>query len=223
MLVLSAIVIITVSGCNYKERAQQSDTDYGSREANDPKMIGGRAYGSMSNNPNQHNNAFFEYSSFISRKVSSLNGVSTAIVMLTDKNAYVSLMLDQTAAGTRNPSSRKNKTGSSADRRKDLVYPYNFNFFVNDDLDLSSELKQTVALLVREQAPTVQEIHVSARKEFFDYMNEFAIEAWGGRSLSPWLDRFNTVVQYFFAGGTALPQPLDTTDLTSPSDSQFGA
>ncbi|OBZ13655.1 MULTISPECIES: YhcN/YlaJ family sporulation lipoprotein [Bacillales] len=233
-LMLSAIVLSTAAGCNYKEFAQNSDTDYGSRQVNDPKMLGGKSYGPTSNNPHQHDNAFFEYSSVISRKVSDLNGVASAIVMLTDKNAYVALMLDWTAVGTRNHGGKTEQdntgtnegvynhdTGSPYGNSRVLVSPYNSYFSVNDINDLSDELKQTVALRVRELAPTVQEVHISANMEFVNYFNEFAKEAWGGRSLMPWVDSFNKIVKYHFAGGKEMPAPITQPGTYSPSEAQM--
>ncbi|WP_054023101.1 YhcN/YlaJ family sporulation lipoprotein [Bacillus sp. FJAT-28004] len=233
-LLLSAVMITTVAGCAYEKHAQQSDTDYGSRQANDPKMLGGRAYGPTTNNANQHDNSFFEYSSVISRKVSNLNGVASAIVMLTDKNAYVGLMLDWTAVGTRNSGGKSEQdntgtnegvynhdTGSPYGNSRMLVSPYNSYFSVNDINDLSDELKQTVALRVRELAPAVQEVHISANMEFVNYFNDFAKEAWGGRSLMPLIDKFNTVVKYHFAGGKDMPPPITQPGTYSPSEAQM--
>lgn len=233
-LLLSAFVLSATAGCNYEQLAQNSDTDYGSRQANDPKMLGGKSYGPMSNNPHQHDNAFFEYSSMISRKVTDLNGIASAIVMLTDKNAYVGLMTDWTAVGTRNSGGKSEQdntgtndgvynhdTGSPYGNSRTLVSPYNSYFSVNDINNLSDELKQTVALRVRELAPTVQEVHISANMEFVNYFNEFAKEAWGGRPLMPWIDQFNTVVKYHFAGGKEMPKPITQPGTYSPSEAQM--
>ncbi|CAM4109323.1 hypothetical protein L1N85_11745 [Paenibacillus alkaliterrae] len=233
-LLLSAVVITAASGCNYEELAQHSDTDYGSRQANDPKMLGGKAYGPMTKDPHQHDNSFFEYSSVISRKVSGINGIASAIVMLTDKNAYVGLMLDWTAVGTRNSGGTREQdntgtnegvynvdTGSPYGNSRALVYPYNSYFSVNDINNISDELKQTVALKVRELAPSVQEVHISANMEFINYFNEFAKEAWGGRSLMLWIDQFNTVVKYHFAGGKVMPPNITQPGTYTPSERQM--
>lgn len=233
-LLLSAVVMLAAAGCNYEELVQRSDTDYGSRQANDPKMLKSKSYGPMSNNPHQHENSFFEYSSALSRKVSALNGVASAIVMLTDKNAYVGLMLDWTAVGTRNSGGKSEQdnsgttegvynhdTGSPYGNSRVLVSPYNSYFSVNDINDLSDELKQTVALKVREMAPAVQEVHISANMELMNYFNHFAKEAWGGRSLMPWIDQFNTVVKYHFAGGKEMPPPITQPGTYSPSEAQM--
>lgn len=220
-VLLSAAAISFITGCNYKQLVRQSDYDYGSRSADDPKMIGPRAYGSLASNEYQHDNAFFEYSSMLSGKVSSLNGVASAIVMLTDKNAYAAISLDWTAVGTKGVegTEEQNNTGTNsgtfnADNGSPYsdgrlqVSPYNSNYTVNDHHELSPELKQTVASLIREYVPNVQEVHISANMEFVNYFTEFAKEAWGGRSLTPWIDQFNTVVKYHFDGGTVMPEPI---------------
>ncbi|WP_051251504.1 hypothetical protein [Paenibacillus harenae] len=234
-LLLSAVVVTAAAGCNYEELAQKSDTDYGSRRANDPKTLSSRSYGPLSNNPNQHDNSFFEYSSAISRKVSDMNGISAAIVMLTDKNAYVGLMLDWSAVGTRGTGGRteQDNTGTNegvynhdngtpySGNSRVLVHPYNSYFSVNDMNNISAELKQSVALKVRKMAPNVQEVHISANMELMNYFNEFAKEAWGGRSLMPWIDQFNTVVKYHFAGGKIMPAPITQPGIYSPSEEQM--
>lgn len=234
VILLSTFVLTSAAGCSYEKNAQKSDTDYGSRQLDDPKTLGGKSYGSMSKNPSQHDNSFFEYSSVISRKVTELNGVASAIVMLTDKNAYVGLMLDWTAVGTRSSGGKSEQdntgtnegvynhdTGSPYGNDRVLVSPYNSYFSVNDINDLSPELKQTVALRVRKLAPAVQEVHISANMELVNYFNEFSKEAWGGRSLMPWLDLFNTVVSYHFAGGKVMPAPITQPGTYSPSESQM--
>jgi len=228
-ILLTVAVLAVMPGCNYEQLVQQSDYDYGSRKPGDPKMIGAKAYGSMTGNAHQHDNAFFEYSSILSNKMSSLNGVASSIVMLTDKNAYVALMLDWTAVGTKGSSGteEQNNTGANTGvynfdngspygNGRVLVSPYNSYFSVNDHNELSPELKQTAAKLVRNYVPSVQEVHISANMEFVNYFNEYAKEAWGGRSLTPWIDSFNTVVKYHFAGGKVMPEPI-----TNPGQQQF--
>lgn len=213
-----------LAGCSaYERKMQNSSYDYGSRLPGDPKALGGRMYGSTTGNPNQHDNKWFEYSSLVSREVSRLDGVSAAIVMLTDKNAYVGLMLDWSAVGTINSGGDQRKdqnmggmgdgvydndTGSPYWNGSQLATPYNSYFTVNDHQDLSTELKQTVAARVRGLAPRVQEVHISANMDFVNELNEYTKEAWGGRPLEPWIEEFNVLVKHQFAGGKIMPQPL---------------
>lgn len=228
-MLLAAGILVTAPGCNYKQLVQQSTQDYGSRKPGDPKALGARAYGPLSANPDQHDNAFFEYSSALSRKISDLDGISSAFVMLTDKNAYVGLVLDWTAVGTKGTGGTDEQnnsgmtegiynadTGNNFGNNRVLVTPYNSYYSVNDHHNLSHELKQTVALAVRDLAPAVQEVHISANMELVNYFGEFAKEAWGGRPLSPWTDAFNTVVQYHFGGGNVMPEPITQPGQDAP-------
>ncbi|WP_336773685.1 hypothetical protein [Paenibacillus sp. MMO-58] len=226
LLMISCLLISMTAACGYQKNIQSSDHDYGSRKTGDAKMLGGKMYGTSSaNNPRQHDNAFFEYSNKLSNEVSKLGGVGSAIVMLTDKNAYVGLALDWSAVGTksaghtdeqdRSGSSEgvyNHDTGSQRWDNRHLVTPYNSLFTVNDHSMLSEELKQTVAVKVRELAPAVQEVHISANMDFVNELNEYAKEAWMNHSLTPWLQDFNTLVKYQFAGGDIMPQKIKDYD-----------
>lgn len=220
------IGIVGISGCsNYERRLQNSTYDYGSREKNDPKMRGGRAFGTVTGKPGQHDNSWFEYSNLLSTEVSNINGVAACFVMLTDKNAYVALSLDGTALGTKNSGGRDSReqdntgttrgvyninNGSPYWNNEQVVGPYNSSFTVNDHNQLSEELKQTVAVQIRKLAPHVQEVHISANQEFINEILQYAKEAWAGHSLTPWVQSFNVLVKHQFAGGDELPVPIKT-------------
>jgi hypothetical protein len=225
IVLLTAVTVVAgLSGCNYKRHLQDSTYDYGSRQSGDPKRIGSKMYGSMSGLPGQHDNAWFEYSSLLSTDVSNINGVAGALVFLTDKNAYVAMTMDWTAVGTRNTGGAESReqdnsgaqegvynhsNGSPYWNNQRIVGPFNSYFSINDHNDISSELKQTIALHVRRIAPTVQEVHISANQEFVNHLVQYAQEAWAGHSLTPWTESFNTLIKHQFAGGHAVPEPLD--------------
>ena len=225
-LVLIAIVAVMASGCaSYERKVQDSDYDYGARQSNDPKMLGSRNYGSTTGNPNQHDNQWVEYSSMLTNEVSGLNGVSSGLVFLTEKNAYVALMLDWTAVGTKTRGGGymkeqnnggmgegvyDNDTGRPYWNNRQLATPYNSYYTVNDHNMLSPELKQRIASRIRGLAPRVQEVHISANMDFVNEMTEYAKEAWGGSSLTPWVEPFNILVKHQFAGGKIMPQSLQS-------------
>jgi len=222
--VLAAALAVLPAGCTaYKNKFESSTYDYGSRKPNDPKMLGARMYGSKTADPRQHDNRWVEYSSLLSNEVSRVNGVAGAIVMLTDKNAYAGIMLDWTGVGTiKNGGDRRIDqdmggfgegvynfdTGSPYWNGSQAATPYNSYFTVNDHHELSEELKQTIAGRIRGLAPRVEEVHISANMDFVNELNEYAKEAWAGRSLAPWIDAFNTLVKHQFAGGKTMPTPL---------------
>ncbi|WP_308638036.1 hypothetical protein [Paenibacillus silvisoli] len=214
--------LLVLSGCNYERHVQNSTFDYGSKKKGDPKMLGSRMYGTMSGMPGQHDNAWFEYSSLLSNDVASINGVANALVMLTDKNAYVAITTDWTATGTRKSGGPKEQNnggtkegvynvdnGSPYWNNQRVATPYNSSLTINDHNEISGELKQTIAVHIRKLAPAVQEVHISANKDFNNYMVQYAQEAWAGRSLTPLLPSFNVLVKHQFGGGNEMPRPLD--------------
>lgn len=234
LLLFLALFAVFPAGCSYTQEFQRSDSDYGSRKSGDPKNTGVQSYGKASSNPNQHHNVFFEYSSALSRKVTALNGIAAANVMVTDKNAYAAIMLDWTAVGTKGSGGVREQnntgtnegvynidTGTPYGNGRVAASPYNSYFTVNDHHQLSHELKQTIADSIRADLPMVQEVHISANMEFVNYFNEFAKEAWGGRALAPWTDSFNTVVQYYFDGGSVMPKPITQPGRVSPQEWQM--
>jgi len=222
---LAAAAALSLTGCgNYEKRVQNSTSDYGSQQKGDPKALGDKMYGTMSGIPGQHDNAWFEYSSQLSTVLADTGGIASALVFLTDKNAYVGITLDNTAVGTKRTGGADSKeqdnsgtnegvynhdTGSPYWNNQRLATPFNSYYTVNDHSELSGELKQTIAAKIRRLAPAVQEVHISANMEFVNHLVQYQQEARVGHSLTPWLDSFNALVKHQFAGGDIVPQPLD--------------
>lgn len=115
-------------------------------------------------NPKQHENRYFEFSSSLSNKVASLPGINTALVFVTDKNAYVAIMTDWSATGTKANGGPRSKeqdntgttegvynvsNGSSKWDNRQVATPYNSYFTHKDPSDLSSELRQVIGTTVR--------------------------------------------------------------------------
>ncbi len=151
--------------------------------------------------------------------------------MLTDKNAYVGIALDWTAVGTKKTGGRdareQNNTGTNEGtynydngspyyNNQKLITPYNSYFSVNDTNQLSGKLKQTIAVKVRKLVPRVQEVHISANKEFVNEMVDYAKESWAGHPLTPLTGEFNTFVKYQFADGKLMPQSVHELKTIGP-------
>lgn len=232
-IMAACVTMALVSGCNYTRKVQDSEYDYGSQQADDPKMMGSRMFGPVGNIPDRHLNNHVEYSYMLSRKLSKTQGVAAAVVMLTDKNAYVGLVLDWTAVGTKRAGGKamqeQNNTGTTKGvyniengnpywNNQDLVTPYNSYFSVSDHKMISAELKQTVAVKLRQLSPYVQEVHISANRHFVNELVDYARETWMGRPLRPYLKEFNTLVDYEFGEGTTLP--LRLKQMKQHNDSQ---
>ncbi|RKP50125.1 hypothetical protein D7Z26_20175 [Cohnella endophytica] len=230
-----SFMLVLLSACNYKSYFQKSHNDYASRSANDPKMTHIRSYGFTSADPKQHENRYFEYSSKLSNKVASLPGINSALVFLTDKNAYVGIMTDWTATGTEarggvrtheqdNSGTTEGvynvSNGSSKWDNRQVATPYNSFFTHKDYTDLSSELRQVIGDTVRGATPRAQEVHISANREFLNQAIEFAKAAWLKKPLAPLTDDFNTLVQYTFGKSEKVPLPLYLKATPSPEPSR---
>jgi len=209
-----SVCIILCSGCSDIERytKDSSNSGYGSSHPQDEQQDNMTSFGTTHTDNQQHVNHTVAYSNEISRAVSSIKGVGDARVFLTDKNAYVALVLDSTGRGMV-------KSAPAAERDSNSEYskvapnsiaenPFHSYMTVNDSTQLSNKFKQKVTSTIKKLSPTVQEVHISANKEFMFYMDEYAQEAWGNRPLDPWIDHFNILVQHQFSSGKVMPQSL---------------
>lgn len=224
-LTVIAVLSFSLFACNYRAYFERnSGYDYGSRKNQDAQM---RSYDTNSSDPSQHDNRYFEYSAAISRQISALPGIASAIVFLTDRNAYVGIMTDWTATGTHSSGSvgREQQNGGMMDGfynvdtydapssvpgalAGQMATNHNSYFTLKDVSDLSTKLKQTIGNEVRRAHPRVEEVHISANREFVNQLVEYANAARTGSQLASITPDFNRLVKYMFAMGKEIPLPL---------------
>ena len=213
-----------LSACNtYTAKFQKSAHDYSSRSPNDPKVARIQSFGTLSARSPSHDNKSFKYSSQLSYDVRALPGVNSAIVILTDKNAYVGIMTDWTATGTKSHGGAATReqdntgttegvynidTGGKTPVYREMVTPYNSYFSHKDVSDLSSELRQTIGNAIRKKQPGIQDIYISANREYVNQLLLFARASWKGQDTAGLTDDFNTLVKYVFSLGKEIPTPL---------------
>ncbi|EFM11254.1 conserved hypothetical protein [Paenibacillus curdlanolyticus YK9] len=231
-LVLLLGLMVVSSGCGkykYEPHGYKSNT-YGTSSDSKSLVIHehNRQFGALSASPTQHDNQFFEYSSKLSRGISRMDGISSAIVMLTDRNAYVAIVFNQTGIRTKtggrarreqalgaNEGVYNHTTGSPYWDNRQLATPYGSALTVNDHNEIPDGLKQSIALKIRKMAPLVQEVHISANRQFVNRFLDYAKKSWLNESLTPYLDDFNTLVANQFAGGNKMPARIDKIDPTT--------
>lgn len=208
------LVSSAVSGCTnpYKSRFDSGPDDLGQRTEQDALDENeARAYGYIRRGGNHHNNKSMELSPFTAAEIARLDGVAVAHVILTDINAYVGAVLDDTATGTAGRGGVKDTDNSGesegvydvrdgspyADPRR-IITDRNSNFSYPDEDDISSRLKQRIALKVRELNPHVQEVFISANRDFVNELNGYAIEHWLGKPLDRYIEEFNRKLPIYF-------------------------
>jgi hypothetical protein len=219
-------VTVLMSGCSsYKNEPHgYKNNSYGTRSGTERKLIDdrSRSYSALSTTSGNHDNQYFEYSSKISKEVGKINGISTALVMLTNQNAYVAIVFNDTAIRTKSGGRYKREqnlggandgvynhtTGSPYWDNRELATPYGHAMTVNDHTELPNALKYAVAMKVRKFAPRIKSIHVSANRQFVNRFVAYAQKAWLNESLTPYVSDFNALVSNQFAGGDKLPASI---------------
>lgn len=231
------VLICSLMACNYRGYFEKSSGyDYAGRSRSDPKMSEIRSYGAYNSDARQHDNRYFEYSPALSRQIAALPGIHTAMVFLTDRNAYVGITTNWSATGARarggvgrteqdnggTMDGYYNRNGDSWDTRNAAPL-YNSYFTHKDISDISSKLRQTIGNEIRRAHPRVSEVHISANREYVNQLYEYAMEAWNGKPLAPLLASFNRLARYIFAQGDEIPLPLYQRDSSaSPAGSDNG-
>lgn len=209
--ILCAVVMLA-AGCGiYEQEYRKKDLDMSSRNQKDSLSRGDRMYGYQMKGVPHHDNRRMMLSLDTGDEIGKIDGVALAYVMLTDRNAYVGIVTDATATGTtgkRNAIDVNNagesegvydvKDGTSFIDPRKVVTDTNSYFTQPLPSDLSSELKQRIALKVRELNPYVLEVFISSNRDFVNRLNEYAQMKWTGKSSEGDILDFNHTVKRFF-------------------------
>ncbi|PWV95724.1 hypothetical protein DFQ01_12570 [Paenibacillus cellulosilyticus] len=220
-------VAVLSSGCSsykYEPHGYKSNS-YGTRNGTERPLVDDRArsYGALSTASGNHDNKYFEYSSKISKEVGKINGISTALVMLTNQNAYVAIVFNDTAIRTKSGGRSKHEqyagsakegiynysTNSPNWDNRELATPYGHAMTVNDHTELPNALKYAVATKVRKFAPRAKNVYISANSQFVNRFVAYAQKAWLNESLTPFVVDFNALVSNQFGGSNKLPTSTD--------------
>ncbi|NBI30051.1 hypothetical protein [Chengkuizengella marina] len=211
--IYALIIIAILTSCNYKDEYEKSEENLNERTLNEMSNVKmNQINAKQIDNINAHENTSIRFSPFTAKEIMDIPGVSHSYVILTNRNAYVSLVLDHTATGTfgkgniheQDNTGESNgvyngKTGSPYASPKNLVTDTNSNFTLKDENNISSRLKQKVVMEVKKLNPKVEEIYVSANRAFVNQLNVYAQKTWRGNSLKPYVKEFNESVKVYFS------------------------
>lgn len=209
-ILLLSTMIAGLTGCEYQKKYEQSNYSMGTRSKQEQHES--RAYGYMHQGGNHHDNQAMSYDIDTGTEVMRLPGIAAAHAIMTDKNAYVAIVLDDTARGTlqnRDPRDVNNvgksdgnfdatARGRLPNYRHKLVSDRNSKYTLPSEADISSKLKQEVALKVRSLHPGVQEVFVSANRDFVNQCTVYAQDYYKRRSLQRHLLSFNELLHAYF-------------------------
>ena len=159
--------------------------------------------------PNEHFMTNLTFNQRLSNVVSNIDAVNTAWVMVANKRAYVAILLDGTATGGRSgdithmrgtlPPAGKTDRVIQDYTEKDLVMPSGVVASPMNTKralgDVALELKTKIAKEIGKEDRSIQEVYVSANRNFINEMNRLAMMAWKGQSLKGQVNAFEKLVQ----------------------------
>ncbi|PDO10480.1 MAG: hypothetical protein BLM47_07050 [Candidatus Reconcilbacillus cellulovorans] len=201
-IAVAAAFALLAAGCaqTYVNRFRHGPTDYSTKVGEEHELPNPRARVAPNENaaPRGEIDAVrpLRLDHDTAAKIRDLKGIRDAFVALSGPNAYVAVILDATATGTKGKGrlNRSDRSMSSADmndrsdvRRKldpgtVLTEKYSYLHVPNAG-DLSDELQLKIADLVRTTRPEIARVHISANAEFVNLMSRLALHEWqGGRA-----------------------------------------
>ncbi|MFD2673664.1 hypothetical protein [Marinicrinis sediminis] len=214
MLLLILMSAACLSGCGYTKNFEQSDYNAGGGIPAREKDPYNRAYGFTIQNEryDHHGNTHAALSQKAANQVMKIPGIAHAYVFITDRNAYAAIVLNHAATGVNSDGNRRSDTtnvgnsegvynirngGSYLNPRK-LVGDSNSYYTLNKPADISHVLKQRVAIAIRNAQPYVQEVFISANRDFVNEANVYAQKTWLGEQTDLNMNRFNQWVRSQF-------------------------
>ncbi len=214
LFILLLLSVTGLMGCEstYTKKFQASNSDYGSRSDSREELLeGDRMYGPTIQGGYNHQNKKLQYSKELSTIISELPGVSSSIVMLTDRNAYAAIIYDNSATGSKGTGTPDESdhtgttrgmynthTGNQTVDPNQIATGFNSYYTENNPDHLSSRMKQQIALTLREENPRLLEVYITANREFINQMNVYYVESIRGVSLNGYLEDFNSLVTKHF-------------------------
>jgi hypothetical protein len=208
-----ALLGLLIASCSIYSGGKDSKGKY-EGSLSDPNIYeSSRMYGS--NEPGNiviHNNTKLRYSRELSAMLANVPGVRSAAVMLTEKNAYAAILIDDSVHGTLGTKSKQetNNAGTSIgtydpDTLNQTVENWrlatginNYRTVQNQD-DISAPFKQKIATTLRAANPFIYEVFISANRDFINQLNAYAIESgWGEKTLENRINAFNGTANRLF-------------------------
>lgn len=190
--------------------------NYGMNNFTGYGVDGNRLNGNGTGYGNVHSMSNMQMNKKIADQIARMKGVKSANVMLTNNNAYVSVSTDGhmktkgTAKGDhhlKTKATHHRGTGNLNARSKTHAN----NMDISNDV--TSDLKQRIAEIVKKDAPQCDQVYVSANPDFVQRMNEFMKSSAEGRPLSGFAREFEEIVYRVFPtqeNGTTTGQMTNT-------------
>ena len=179
------------------------DKRFADDQMNEKNRINGQRQNS-NNLIGSHKNYWIQMNEEIANNITQINEVRSSYVVVTEKNAYVAVSLNENEPKgnakmmSRTELGRTGKAGiEESGRMRGLS---------TGSEKLTEELKNNIASVVKEHRPMTEHVYVSADPEFVGRMNAYMNEAVQGRPVQAYIAEFNGMVERLF--------PAESGDVT---------
>lgn len=155
-----------------------------------------------------HSNTRMEISNRVADSISAMDEVDSATVLLTDRNAYVAVLLDNGkgygASNLGRNVGKTNSVNSGYNRRsnamgdnatKDRMGRQGMG---QGDEGITEQLKSDIAQKVKSVHPNVENVYVSTNPDFIGRMRGYGERFQNGQPIQGMIIEFNTLVQRLF-------------------------
>lgn len=207
-----ALIGLFITACSYYSGDKGGNSKNYTSLSNPNLKSGSRMYGS--NEPGSlviHNNTELQYRRELSNKLSKLPGIRSAIVMLTERNAYTAILIDSSVNGTKGPKAKKEtihngasfgtydpKTSQTVENWRLATKANNYETIQNHE-DIAAPFKQKIANTLRVANPKIHDVFISANRDFINQLNAYAIDSgWGETNLNNRINDFNGTANRLF-------------------------
>ena len=191
-LFLTAMLLsLSLMGCNFNKDKNNNATNNGTTE-----NVGTNVDQGTNNNANNNDGETkLEVAKDAADRITELEGVKSASVIVTDRNAYAAVVLegDHTVNNADNKDNVNNNDNTAADKNNGTNNDLN-----NADHVLSPDLENKIAEKVREANDNIQNVYVSLNPEFVERMTGYVERINKGEPVQGFFGEFTESIQRVF-------------------------
>jgi spore cortex protein len=188
------LLSLSLMGCNFNKDKNNNATNDAATDNADTNVD----QGTNDNANNNNGETKLEVAKDAADRITELEGVESATVIVTDQNAYAAVVLegDNTVNNTDNTDNTDNN--GNTDGKAAGTDTNNVNNHNSPDQVLSSDLENKIAEKVREANENIRNVYVSLNPDFVERMTGYQERINRGEPVEGFFDEFSEAVQRVF-------------------------
>ncbi|QUW22064.1 YhcN/YlaJ family sporulation lipoprotein [Sporosarcina sp. Marseille-Q4063] len=194
-LFLTAMLLsLSLMGCNFNKDKNNNATDTADTNVD-------QGTEDNANNDNNNGDTNLEVAQDAADRITELDGVESATVIVTDQNAYAAVVLDGDTTDESGNNDNNDDTASNENNDTDTGTDTDTDTDTNNDnanQELSSDLENKIAEKVKEANDNIENVYVSLNPDFVDRMTDYADKIDQGEPVEGFFEEFSEAVQRVF-------------------------